>query len=100
MTKLEDDAGKAQMTVWVWQVSWELEDQEGAASTMILTLMRILCMDAKEGLSMGTLSKRLVDGPDAFLCHFRYYQDGVETEKRGKTREKTGTLVRSGLRNF
>jgi hypothetical protein len=86
--------------VWVWQVSWELEDQESAASTMILTLMRILCMDAKEGRSMGTLSKRLVDGPGAFLCDFRWDQDGVETEKRGKTRKKTARWVRSGLRNF
>jgi hypothetical protein len=47
---------------------------------------------------MGTFSKRLVDGPGAFLCHFRWYQDEVETEKRGKRREKTARWVRSGLR--
>jgi hypothetical protein len=44
MTKLEDDAERSARVnvtgevVWVWQVSWELEDQEGAASTMVLTL--------------------------------------------------------------
>ena len=57
-------------------------------------------MDAKDGLNMGTLSKRLVDGPGAFVCHFRWDQDGVETEQRGKRREKTARWVRSGLRNF
>jgi hypothetical protein len=49
---------------------------------------------------MGTLSKRLVHPPDAFVCDFRWDQDGVETEKRGKTREKTERLIRLALRNF
>jgi hypothetical protein len=56
--------------------------------------------ECKVRRSMGTLSKRLVEGPGAFVCYFRWYQDGVEMEKRGKTREKTTRLVRSRLRNF
>jgi hypothetical protein len=54
MTELADDAersGKANVggeVVWVWQVSWELEDQESAASTMALTLEHILCTDGKD----------------------------------------------------
>jgi hypothetical protein len=45
---------------------------------------------------MGTLSKRLVEGSGAFLCDFRWDQDGVETEKRGETRKKTGEDDQTG----